>query len=258
MTGYSDPFDFVLLTFVSVNAGMPRMKRIPLLIFFTSTLLVAGCQGGMPQILWPVDDNKPDYARSSRDNPRSEGRVPLDVPPELRKDIEVPMPDKVATEAAQGGARISANEKKAVAGKAVSLDARVYDQSPAVVFSAVIDAMTALNMPVESVDSPSGTITSAWIRFDSSSPNAYVGAAMDMFGAGPTHTRHRFIVRVFRMKDGKTELQIRTLAQQFMQRHWVNKMLKRKAANELFIAVEERIGQQVSSDTEESLPTGNP
>jgi len=29
-------------------------------------------------------------------------------------------------------------------------------------------------------------------------------------------------------------------------------------ANELFIAVEERIGRQVSGDTEESLPTGNP
>ncbi|MDQ6958084.1 MAG: hypothetical protein Q9M24_03115 [Mariprofundaceae bacterium] len=234
------------------------MKRISLLIFFTSTLLLAGCQGGMPQMFWPVDDNKPDYARGGRDNPRSEGRAPLDVPPELRKDIEVPMPDKIATEAAQGGARISSREKKMVAGKAVSLDTRVYDQSPAVVFSAIIDAMTALNMPVESVDSPSGTITSAWIRFDSSRPNAYLGAAMDVFGAGPTHTRHRFIVRVFRMKDGGTQLQIRTLAQQFMRQHWVNKILKRKVANELFVAVEERIGRQISGDAEESLPTGNP
>lgn len=229
-----------------------------MLIFFTSTLLLAGCQGGMPQMFWPVDDNKPDYARGSRDNSRSEGRAPLDVPPELRKDIEVPMPDKIATEAAQGGARISAREKKMIAGKAVSLDARVYDQNAAQVFSAIIDAMTALNMPVESVDSPSGTITSAWIRIDSSNPNAYVGAAMDMFGAGPVHTRHRFIVRVFRMKDGKTQLQIRTLAQQFIRRHWVNKILKRKVANELFVAVEERVGRQVSGDVEESLPTGNP
>jgi len=234
------------------------MKRIPLLIFFTSTLLLAGCQNGIPQMFWPVDDNKPDYARGGKDNPRSEGRAPLDVPPELRKEIEVPMPDKVATEAAQGGARISADERKAIAGKAVSLDARVYDQSPAVVFSAIVDAMTALNMPVESVDSPSGTITSAWVRFDSSNPNAYIGAAMDVFGAGPVHTRHRFIVRVFRMKDGKTQLQIRTLAQQFMRRHWVNKMLKRKVANELFVAVEERIGRQVTGDAEEALPTGNP
>jgi len=212
----------------------------------------------MPQMFWSVDDNKPDYARGSRDNPRSEGRAPLDVPPELRKEIEVPMPDKVATEAAQGGARISAREKKMIAGKAVSLDARVYDQSAAQVFSAVIDAMTALNMPVESVDSPSGTITSAWVRLDSSNPNAYVGAAMDMFGAGPMHTRHRFIVRVFRMKDGNTQLQIRTLAQQYIRRHWVNKILKRKVANELFIAVEERIGRQVPGGVEESLPTGNP
>jgi len=134
----------------------------------------------------------------------------------------------------------------------------VYDHSPAQVFSAVIDAMTALNVPVESVDSPSGTVTSAWIRFDSANVNSYVGAAMDVFGAGPVHTRHRFIVRVFRMKDGKTQLQIRTLAQQFIQRHWVNKRLKRKVANELFSAVEERIGAQVSDDAGESLPTGNP
>jgi len=222
--------------------------------------MLSGCIGlpNLSDSFIPVDDNKPDYARGGANNPRAEGRAPLDVPPELRKEIEVPMPDKVATEAAQGGARISARERKMIAGKAVSLDARVYDQSAAQVFSAVVDAMTALNMPVESVDSPSGTITSAWIRFDSSNPNAYIGAAMDVFGAGPVHTRHRFIVRVFRMKGGKTELQIRTLAQQFMRRHWVNKILKRKVANELFIAVEERVGQQVSGDAEESLPTGNP
>jgi len=236
---------------------MPRMKQISQLLFFTSILLVAGCQG-MPQMFWPVDDNKPDYARSGKDTPRSEGRAPLDVPPELRKEIEVPMPDKVATEAAQGGARISAREKKLIAGKAVSLDTRVYDQSAAHVFSAVVDSMTALNMPVESVDSPSGTITSAWIRHDSNNTNTYMGSLLNVFGSGPVHTRHRFIVRVFRMKDGKTQLQIRTLAQQFMGRHWANKILKRKAADELFAAVEERIGAQISDDTGASLPTGNP
>jgi len=246
------------LTFAGLTVGMPRMKRIPLFFFFASTLLMAGCQGGMPQMFWPVDDNKPDYARGSKESPAAKGRAPLDVPPELRKEIEVPMPDQVAVEAAQGGMRISAKQKRMIAGKAVSLDARVYDHSPAQVFSAVIDAMTALNVPVESVDSPSGTVTSAWIRFDSANVNSYVGAAMDVFGAGPVHTRHRFIVRVFRMKDGKTQLQIRTLAQQFIQRHWVNKRLKRKVANELFSAVEERIGAQVSDDAGESLPTGNP
>ena len=236
------------------------MKRIPQLLFFTSILLFAGCGNGLPQMFWPVEDNKPDYARGSADNPRAKGRAPLDVPPELRNEVSVPMPDKVATEAAQGGAKID----KSVAGKAVSLDARVYDVAPAQVFSAVVDAMTALNMPVESVDSPSGTITSAWIRHDSSNPNAYIGAAMDVFGAGPVHTRHRFIVRVFRMKDGKTQLQIRTLAQQFMRRHWVNKMLKRKVANELFVAVEERLGAQApehagaADDTGAKPPTGNP
>jgi len=219
---------------------MPRMKQISLMIvMLISTAALNACVGlpNFGNMFYPVENDKPDYARSGKDNPAAEGRAPLDVPPELRKEIEVPMPDAVATEAAQGGAKID----KAVAGKAVSLDARVYDRSAAQVFSAVVDAMTALNLPVDSVDSPSGTITTAWIRYDSSNVNAYLGSALDVFGAGPVHTRHRFIVRVFRMKDGKTQLQIRTLAQQFMNRHWVNKQLKRKVALELFAAVEERI-----------------
>jgi len=235
------------------------MQRFPRLLSFIPILLMAGCQGlSMPQMFWSSDDSKPDYARGSNDNPRTAGgRAPLNVPPELRKQIEVPMPDQVAIDAAQGEVKISPEEKKAIAGKAVSLDERIYDQSPAVVFSAVIDAMTATNFPVDSVDSPSGTITTAWIRADSNNMNVYVGAAMNVFGAGPVHTRYRFIVRVFRMKDGKTQLQIRTLGQQFSNRHWVNKRLKRKVAGELFSAVEERIGQQVGG-TDEPLPTGTP
>lgn len=234
------------------------MKRTYLMmVIFVSASMLNACVGlpNLGNMFYPIESDKPDYARGGRDNTASKGRVPLDVPPELRKEIEVPMPDKVATEAAQGGKGLSSQAKKLIAGKAVSLDAREYDVTPARIFSSVVDSMTALNMPVDSVDSPSGTITTTWIRLDSSKANAYVGSVMNMFGAGPAHTRHRFVVRVFRMQDGKTQLQIRTLAQQFLNRHWVNKILKRKVANELFSAVEERIGSPVSGNKDARPPT---
>lgn len=238
------------------------MKRTLLIIvMFTSMAALNACVGlpSLGSMFYPVNDsNKPDYARGGKGETQAKGRAPLDVPPELRNEIEVPMPSKVATEAARGEVGLSSHARKLIAGKAVSLDARVYKRSPAQVFSSVVDAMTALNMPVDSVDSPSGTITTAWIRHDSSNVNAYLGSAMDVFGAGPVHTRYRFIVRVFRMKAGKTQLQIRTLAQQFMNRHWANKQLKRKVELELFSAVEEHLVAQVSDDAGESLPVNKP
>ena len=240
------------LTFCIAADGMPCMKRFALIMtMLAASSITSGCVGlpSFNNMFYPVESDKPDYDRGSRDNPRAAGRPPLDVPPELRNEVSVPMPDKVATEAAQGGAGLSEKDKKAIAGNAVSLDARVYDQSAAKVFSSVIDAMTALNMPVASVDSPSGTITTAWVRHDSNNTNAYIGAAMDVFGAGPVHTRYRFIVRVFRTKDGKTQLQIRTLGQQFISRHWVNKPIKRKVAKELFAAVEERLVARIPDKT---------
>ncbi len=226
------------------------MKRISLIIVMLISAGTLNACIGLPNfgnMFYPVGDNKPDYDRAERGSPVAKSRAPLDVPPELRKDIEVPMPGRVAIEAAKGGDKIAAEEEKAIAGKAVSLDARVYEQHAARVFSAVIDAMTALNMPVASVDSPSGTITTDWIRPNANSPNAYLGAVMNMFGDGPVYTRYRFIVRVFRTSDNKTQLQIRTLGQQFINRHWVNKPIKRKVSLELFSAVEERIGTRVSS-----------
>ncbi len=269
---YETPYPMLALdpglTFWGADGGMLHMKKIPMIVvMLISAGTLSACIGlpSFSNMFYPVERNNVAYARSEKNTSAAaaNSRAPLDVPPELRKDIEVPMPDKVATETARGrnkgGDRVSVELKKAIAGKAVSLDARVYTQRTARVFSAVIDAMTSLNMPVDSVDSPSGTITTAWIRFDSNNTNAYLGSVMGMFGMGPVHTRHRFIVRVFRMGDGKTLLQIRTLAQQFIGRHWVNRILKRKVAKELFSAVEERIGAPVpGTTTAESLPKGNP
>ncbi len=204
----------------------------PVLIFLTAC-------SGMPQLFWDTEDNKPDYARSTGNAKAGEGRAPLNVPPELRQELSVPEPDQVAVDVAMG---LTEEEKKAIAGKAVSLDARVYEKTAAEVFSAALDGMTSLNLPVEGVDSPSGTITSDWIRKASNNPTSYMGVSTGMFGGGPIATRYRFIVRVFRMQDGKTQLQIRTLGQAFIGRNWVFKELKRKVANEVFTATEERLG----------------
>jgi len=73
------------------------------------------------------------------------------------------------------------------------------------------------------------------------SVNVYVDVVTGMFGGGPTHTRYRYVVRVLRVSDHQTQLEIRTLGQQFINKHWVNTPLKINPTEELFSAVEERI-----------------
>jgi len=231
------------------------MKRTLLICMTISTLMLTACAGGMPQLLWKTGDHTPDYAHDGGHSAVGENRPPLDVPPELRKDISVPMPGQVASDPAQGAAAVNRDAKAAVAGKAVALNSRVYSTTPAQIFSATVDAMTSLNIPVQSVDSPSGVITSDWIRPNANSTNVYAGAVLGMFGAGPIHIRYRFIVRVFRLKNGQSELQIRTLGQQFISNHWVNKRLKKKVYLELFSAVEERLAGLKKIDKSKQTPS---
>jgi len=242
---------------------MPRMRYSRLLpVALSALFFLSACAG--TKMAWRTGDSTPDYSRSGSDAANAKGRPPLVVPPELREEVQVPMPDQVAIDVARGDVKMSPEEKKAIAGKSVSVDTRLYDASAATVFSLVVDSMTALNLPVQSVDSPSGTITTEWIRKSASGTNAYVSAAMNVFGGGPTATRYRFIVRVFRINPNKTELQVRTLGQVYIANHWHNQQLKRKMANELFSAMEERLGalqknkKNQNSDADASLPTGNP
>jgi len=217
---------------------MQTRTVLPMLICL---VFLSACENA-PKMFWSMDEGKPDYARGEK-GASADSRAPLDVPPQLREELSVPMPDKVAVDAARGDVKMSPEEKAAVAGKAVSLDTRLYPKTASQVFSAVVDAMTSLNLPVESVDSPSGTITSAWVRKDASEASSYLGAAMNAFGMGtPLAIRYRFIVRVFRMQDGQTQLQIRTLGQVYTNRHWVYREIKRKVADEVFAATEERLG----------------
>jgi len=208
------------------------MKKPLTLLILSSGWLLAACSSGMPQLFYPIED-----AQKSAEIATKNSRAPLEVPPELRGEATVPIPENIARETEPE--RIRA---KAVTGKAVSLDARIYEQRPGEVFSAVVDAMTSLNMPVDSVDSPSGVITTEWIRKDASTSTAYMNSVMNMFGGGKaSHVRHRFVVRILRMQKKGTRLEIRTLGQAFINKHWVNKKFKIKLTNDLFSAVEEQL-----------------
>jgi len=213
---------------------------LPYITLIIAVVLLAGCDR---QLLVPYSDdaNKPDY---SQNGSAAASRAPLDVPPELRGDVEVPEPDKIAS---QGGP--AAVNKGRVAGQAVSLDGRVYSHGVATVFSAAVDAMTALNMPVQSVDSPSGTLTTDWIKQESVSSNASVMSGV-FGGETVLGVRYRFVVRVLRQKGGEAELtrlEIRTVGQAFVNRHWVNRPIQRKVSDELFAAVEERLPRTINN-----------
>lgn len=238
---------------------MPRMRKFALIItMLAAGGMTSGCIG-LPDIhhlFYPVNDNsKPDYARGGNGNPSAPAREPLDVPPSLRNQVTVPMPDQVAVDAAHTG-KMSKLEKQAIAGNAVSLDAHEYDVNAAEVFSTVIDAMTSINVPVESVDSPSGTITTGWVR-QNVGGGGYFNAALNVFGAGgPSAVRYRYIARIYRTKSGKTLLQVRTLGQEFVGNRWVFKALKRKVANDLFSAVDERLAAKKGQpETSPVMPT---
>ncbi len=220
--------------------------RIPLSLLL-STLILASC-AHMPQLFWK--ENAGANQQTQAADASAPSRPPLVVPPDLRGQVSVPMPDKVASSETPQMKQAQAKEKAEVAGTAVALDTRVYDQSTATVFSAVVDAMTALNMPVQSVDSPSGTITTDWVRKDASSPNVF-SPIMNMFGGGgPTFVRYRFVVRVLRLstpKGIKTQLEIRTLGQSFENSHWVNKPVKEKVSSDLFSAVGDQLARSAQA-----------
>lgn len=217
---------------------------LPLTLLMFSSALLSGCADRDFLVPFSNDAENPAYAQGGRSSGSAEARMPLDVPPELRGEVEVPNPDKVAT----GKTGYSAEDKELVAGKAVSLDGRIYSQSAPTIFSAVIDAMTALNMPVQSVDSPSGTVTTDWIRQESVTENAASSAFGGIFGGDTILAlRYRFVVRVLRQKSEQgelTRLEIRTIGQVFTNRQWVNRPIKRKVADELFSATEERLNSE--------------
>ena len=216
------------------------MKTIRLfLTLLIASVFAAACSSSgdsiIPKdlIMWH-DDDKPAYSKGSTSPGTAASREPLDVPPELRAKLELPGAERVASNVDE--TVLPKKYQEAVAGKAIALDARMFKLTPAEVFSAVVDAMTSLNIPVESVDSPSGIVTSDWIRKGENSPG--------IFGGSSGLTRHRFIVRVYRatLEDKQmTRLEVRVLGQSLINRRWVNKPIIRKVSEELFTAVDEQL-----------------
>jgi len=217
----------------------------------TIILTITACSG-MPQLFWPTEKGGSSHAVGNAKVTQAQARAPLELPPELRADIELPMANKVANAPREV---LSERYTKAVAGKAVTLKARVYDTSADQVFSAVVDAMTSLNIPVESVDSPSGIVTSDWVRSGSQNYSTFGS----MLGQASSLTRHRFVVRVFRLKTeggGKeqTRLEVRSLLQVFSNKHWVNTPMNQKHIASFFTTVEEQLGRMVGEQTANPLP----
>ncbi|NWF36620.1 outer membrane protein assembly factor BamC [Mariprofundus sp. KV] len=209
------------------------------LLFIPVVLLLSSCEG--KQFFYPNDQQGPAYTLGNGEDPvAGKPRAPLDVPPELQAELEVPMAGEIASRADE--TVLSKDYQDAVAGKAIALDAKIYPVDAAKVFSAVVDAMTSLNIPVDSVDSPSGIITTDWIRRGDASASMF-----EFFGStsASTPTRHRYIVRVYRAKiegrDEATKLEVRVHGQMAINRSWVNKAMKQKVTDQLFVGVDEQL-----------------
>jgi len=201
---------------------------------------VTGCINKDTKFAWGVDEGK--NASASSPNVVAASRPPLDIPPSLLGKVEMPHAEDVAVNKAPPKRVL-----EAIAGKQVALDAKIYDQPAATVFSAALNAMTALNLPVISVDSASGTLTTDWVRRDSKS----AGIMNILGGSGVLAVRYRFVARVLNqaMKTESgvdkrvTRFEIHTVAQAYKNNHWSNTELVRRYANELFARVDENLAQ---------------
>ncbi len=202
-------------------------------------LLLAACSGGMPKLFWDVDEGKdqPAYMRGANTAKGAPARPPLDVPPVLVDKIQLPHPEAIG---ASEGAPLPARYRRYITGKAVRLDARFYPVAPAELFSATVDAMTALGLPVEAVDSASGVITTDWVRKGRIS-------SVILFGSGSKLVRYRFLARIYRAhaKSGEQGalLELRTVGQVYdpSSGRWKRARIRRKPVRELFGAIEERL-----------------
>jgi len=229
-----------------LNAALMKTKLLLTLTIF-STLILSACSNGAPKLFWSTDEGRdqPAYAQGGKQQTAAGRRAPLEVPPELRAELTIPAADAVARD--NDDKALPEAYRKSVAGKYVALDAKLYEATAGQVFSSAIDAMTALNLPVQSVDSPSGTLTTDWIRKGAGKADALtMFTGMFDLGTGAVVVRYRYVVRVMRATiEGheQSRLEIRTIGQIYKGGRWINAQLKRKAADELFVAVEEQLGR---------------
>jgi len=203
-----------------------------------AVLALSGCINKDTKFMWAVGEGK-DTSHAAK-QVVAESRPPLDVPPSLLGKVSMPHAEQIAV------AKVMPKRiEKSIAGKQVALDAKVYEKPASDVFSAVLDAMTALNLPVQSVDSASGTLTTDWVRQRSKSAS-YVSV---LGGSGVMAVRYRFVTRVLNQSmkgdDGidktVTRFEIHTVAQAYKNNHWSNTTLARRFAKELFSRVDENL-----------------
>ncbi|MDQ6973269.1 MAG: outer membrane protein assembly factor BamC [Mariprofundaceae bacterium] len=217
------------------------MKRINSVIIGAASLAVlalSGCVNKDTKLLWGMGEGG--KASTVEKTVATESRPPLDIPPSLLGKVSMPQAKQIVVVKTMPKRIV-----KEISGKQVSLDAKVYEKPVFDVFSAVLDAMTGLNLPVQSVDSASGTITTDWVRQRSKSASY----SSILGGNGVMAVRYRFVTRVLKqsMKGENgvdktvTRFEIHTLAQAYKNNHWSNTRLARRFSKELFSRVDENL-----------------
>jgi hypothetical protein len=194
----------------------------------------------MPKLFWDTDEDRYESDIASGSPPQSvPGTEPPtlsdDIAPELHANRQLPMAGDIGITASAG--RLPEKYRQLLVSQTSTLNTRTYGQPIAEIFSAAVDAMTSLNIPVESVDSPNGVVISDWIR---------KGENNLSMPSIKSYTRHRFIVYIYRTgkKSGNiTGMEVHVLGQTFHNRHWINSPIKRKVSEELFTAVDEQLAR---------------
>ena len=221
------------------------MKLQNVLSRVTAALMLIGLVGcSDTKLFWDVNEGDQKGA-AGQHAATVDSRPPLDVPPSLQGKVEVPHADQIAVQ--QEMPKRYAPE--GVVGKTVALDAKVFDQPVDVVFSSVVCAMTALNYPVQGVDSASGTVTTDWIR--KKGKNSLGGLSSAFGGSSILAIRYRFVTRTLRQEISENEtskmmtrLEVHTVAQVYKNNRWEDKILSRRFADEIFSRVAEELGQK--------------
>ncbi|WP_143144885.1 hypothetical protein [Mariprofundus micogutta] len=185
----------------------------------------------MPQLFWDTGSSSREVVADAQG---SQGVKPISE--EIRSDTSItrrlPMGGYVGI-ASNRDTWPDKYEKVLVDRQATVME-RVFNVSPPILFSAVIDAMISLNMPVETVDSPNAVITSDWIRKGENDVNI-----QSVLG----FTRHRFFVRMIMTEASETRLEVHVAGQHYKDNAWVDKALTINKSEELFVAVEEQLAK---------------
>ncbi len=199
------------------------------------TLLLTMLQAcsGMPKLFWDTEDGRGGAAVAK--TPAESESPHLASRPIEQSKRELPMAERVGGHAAIG--ELPEKYSKLLNGDSVATVARSYKQSIAGVYSAAVDAMVSLNIPLESVDSANGILASDWVR---KGENSLVMPDVT------NYTRHRYVIHVRRAASelgDMTILEVHVVGQFFEKSKWIDRLLERKVSDELFMAVEEQLSR---------------